>query len=324
MTSVRVGRGVSIAAGKRASSAGPAGDGAAEPDASGPSRGVKLIGSILAPTTFLTALLLYFGNQHAYWFFDYFGVNATTMGLTTQDYLIRSVDPLFMPITSAAAVCLVGLWGYRFLRGKLSPAAWLRVLRVLTKATAVGGLVLVAVAVAGVVDPVALRPYVGLPGLALAIGVLLLVAALRIHRTITTVRTSQREPSTLAAAEWGAIFVLVGLGLFWAVTDYSKAVGTGRGFQQQQALPWLPDVAIYSAQSLSLSAPGVREITCQAPDAAYGFRYDGLKLVLQAGGQYFFLPAGWNRSDGVAFVIPRNDTLRLEFTGPNQERADTC
>lgn len=324
MTGVRVRHGAPLVTRKRASSNGVAGNSAGEPGPSGPSRGIKLIGSILAPTTFLTALLLYFGNQHAYWFFRYFGVNATTIGLTTQDYVIRSVDPLFTPVTIAAATCLAGLWSYRFLRSWLSDAAWLRALRTLVPTTAVIGLLLVAVAVVGFVWPLVLRPYAGLPGLALAIGIILLVAALRIGRTITTSRKTPHEPPSLAAAEWGAIFVLVGIGLFWAVTDYSKAVGTGRGFQQEQALPDMPDVALYSAKSLSLSAPGVQEITCESPDASYAYRYEGLKLVLQAGDQYFFLPADWNRGEGVAFVIPRTDSLRLEFTAPNQALGETC
>jgi hypothetical protein len=323
MTGVRVRSGVPVVARRPPVGRVTYGNGTGEPDTSGPARGIKLIGSILAPTTFLTALLLYFGHQHAYWYFDYFGVNATTMGLTTQDYVIRSVDPLFTPVTTAAAVCLVGLWGYRLLRRWLSDAAWQRLLRTLRPATAVGGFVLVAVAVAGFVNPVGLRPYVGVPGLALAAGVPLLVAAMRMGRTATPSPT-RPEPSTLAAAEWGAIFVLVGIGLFWAVTDYAKAVGTGRGLQQEQALPLMPDVTVYSEKGLGLSAPGVREVTCQGTEAAYGFRYDGLKLILESGNQYFFLPKDWNATGGVAFVVPRNDTVRLEYTAPGQERGGTC
>jgi hypothetical protein len=70
---------------------------------------------------------------------------------------------------------------------------------------------------------------------------------------------------------------------------------------------------VYSAKSLSLNAPGVRETRCQDPDAAYRFRYDGLKLVLQSGDQYLFLPAGWSPRDGVAILMPRSDSLRLEL-----------
>ncbi len=78
-------------------------------------------------------------------------------------------------------------------------------------------------------------------------------------------------------------------------------------------LPTYPSAVVYSERSLSLHAPGVRETRCHDRDAAYRFRYDGLKLVLQSGDQYLFLPEGWSPSNGVAILMPRNDSLRLEF-----------
>jgi hypothetical protein len=116
-----------------------------------------------------------------------------------------------------------------------------------------------------------------------------------------------------AVAEWAAVFVLVGLSLFWAAANYSRAVGYGRAAEQVRALATQPAVALYSHQRLSLQAPGVRELRCRDPEAAYRFRYDGLKLVLHAGNQYVFLPAEWTRRDGVAILLAANDALRLEF-----------
>src|SRR3712207_2777614 len=55
-------------------------------------RALRAIGSVVAPASLITALLFYFGVQHAHWYFHYFGINHTVMGLTTQDYLIRSAD----------------------------------------------------------------------------------------------------------------------------------------------------------------------------------------------------------------------------------------
>ena len=78
---------------------------------------------------------------------------------------------------------------------------------------------------------------------------------------------------------------------------------------------------------MSLHAPGVREVRCQDPKAAYRFRYDGLKLVLQSGDRYLFLPERWSRTEGVAFVMPRNDSLRLELVPASARgtvRRSTC
>lgn len=125
-------------------------------------------------------------------------------------------------------------------------------------------------------------------------------------------------------AEWGAAFVLISVGLFWAVGDYSSAVGTGRAHGVVAALPVTPDAVLYSAQSLGLRAPGVRQVPCGTPGAAYRFRYDGLKLVLAAGNQYLFLPSDWTPADGVAIIIPRTDSIRLEFATPGSALSDQC
>ena len=37
-------------------------------------------------------------------------------------------------------------------------------------------------------------------------------------------------------AEWAGVFVLVGLSLFWAATNYSQAVGTGRAHEHVRTL----------------------------------------------------------------------------------------
>jgi hypothetical protein len=125
---------------------------------------------------------------------------------------------------------------------------------------------------------------------------------------------------------WAGVFVLVGLSLFWVAADYSAAVGKSRAHTLEAELHTEPGVVIYSAQSLSLQAPGVREVACQNSDAAYRYRYDGVKLVMQAGEQYVFLPEDWSRTDGVAILLPRSDAIRLEFNPPSagRQRHPTC
>jgi hypothetical protein len=105
-------------------------------------------------------------------------------------------------------------------------------------------------------------------------------------------------------AEWGAVFVLVSIGFFWAVGSYAIGAGIDRAHEFEASLPSRSDVVAYSEKRLSLQAPGVREVICQYPDAAYRFRYDGLKLVQQSGNQYLLLPAGWTRAHGAAILIP--------------------
>jgi hypothetical protein len=76
---------------------------APEPLTSGLPQLVRLLGTVVAPTTLLTSLLFYFGWSHAYYFYDYFGVNSTLLGLTTRDYVQKAVDGLFIPMMVVAA-----------------------------------------------------------------------------------------------------------------------------------------------------------------------------------------------------------------------------
>ena len=297
----------------------------ARPSTSGLPQLTRILGAVVAPTTLLTALLFYFGWSRAYWFYIYFGVNSTLLDLTTRDYVQVSLDALFVPMTVVAVAGLLVLWGHATLRVRLTAGSEPRLLRVGIPAIAAVGAVLAAAGLWSVFDPWWLDRYLAIPPLCLALGVVLLVYAGHLWRLLTTANAPAGRaaaPAWVAVAEWAVVFVLVGLSLFWAATDYSAAVGRSRAQQAVAELPGEPNAVVYSERSLSLHAPGVRETRCQDPEAAYRYRYDGLKLVLQSGGQYLFLPEGWTPGNGVAVLMSRSDSLRLEFTraaaGPPQ------
>jgi len=291
---------------------------AAEPASGLPPQLIKILGAIVAPTTLLTALLYYFGWSHAYWFCDYFGVNSTVLGFTSTDYMMRSVDALFVPLTVAASAALLAVWGHTALRARLAAGSRPRALRVLVPAAMVLAGLLVLGGFVSVFTTTVLSEHLVAAPLSLGFGVLLLVYALHLQRLVTgraqaAGSSRGRGRGWSAAAEWAVVFVLVGLSLFWAATDYSAAVGRSRAGDFVAGLARYPSVVIYSARSLSLRAPGVTQVRCQDPEAAYRYRYDGLKLVLQSGDEYLFLPAKWTAASGVAILIPKSDSLRLEF-----------
>jgi hypothetical protein len=290
-------------------------------------RVLKIVGTVVAPTTLLTGLLFYFGRLHITGFFGYLRVNFTVLDLTVQDYLIRSADGLFMPFTIAAAGALLVLWSHGVLLAVLPPQQRQRLLRIATPLAACLGLLLVGLAVAAVVgDAPVLNTPPEIGGLSLAFGTLLLAYAAHLARILLAQRLGQRAPRSGSAvvAEWGAAFVLVSVGLFWSVSSYAIGVGTGRAQQTEAQLADWPSAVVFSERSLSLSAPGVREVRCHDSEAAYHFRYSGLKLIFQSGNQYVFLPSDWTHDQGPAILIPRSDTLRLEFRGADQPVPDTC
>jgi len=207
---------------------------------------LKILGSVIAPTTLLTALLFYFGLLHVTGFFRYLGVNYTVFDLTVQDYLIRSADGLFVPLTVVAATALLVLWVHRLLLNALSAGTRLIMLRVLTPFAAITGLVLVSMAMTAIFgDTAAFAAHPEAGGLSLASGVSLLAYAARLLRLLPAKRRPERArwqtAGAVAVAEWGAIFVLVSVGLFWAVGSYALGVGTSRGQDMEAALSGWPD-----------------------------------------------------------------------------------
>jgi hypothetical protein len=278
-------------------------------------RTLKIFGTVVAPTTLLTALLFYFGRLHITGMFRYLGVNFTVLDLSFQDYLVRSADGLFVPLAIASALALSILW-LRILAVRIVPdptrrklGIWLRPL-----GAAIGlAMVFYAGAALSAVFPAGGTPEI--PGLCLAGGVVM---------GAICNQPSRRSGSTSAVvAEWSAVFVIVSVGLFWAIGEYAIGVGSARG-QQLGELAGQPDVILRSDHDLGIIGPGLRATTCGNSASPSGYRYDGLRLVIQSSGQYLFLPEGWTPATGGAIVVPRTDEIHLEFVGAAARIPSTC
>nr|WP_232328389.1 hypothetical protein [Kibdelosporangium sp. MJ126-NF4]CEL21227.1 hypothetical protein [Kibdelosporangium sp. MJ126-NF4]CTQ96206.1 hypothetical protein [Kibdelosporangium sp. MJ126-NF4] len=284
---------------------------------SGPSQALKVIASVAANLTLLTALLYYFGYLYTQKFFSYFHVHYTLLGQTTDEILARGVDGMLVPFAAAAGTGLLLFGLFRVARFLLPEPVWATALRISTPIAVVTGLALIGIVIPVVGNPEPFRDHPGLPGLALALGVVLVVTGWR--RLVPG-----RHGSTFLITEWIITYLLATVALFWAVADYSARVGLREAYNHAARIPALPAVVLYSARSLNLEADGVRQVVCAQTDAAYKHRYSGLKLLLQSGGQYVFVPTNWRASTGVSFVIPRTDSLRLEFGPPMAVPGRTC
>lgn len=244
--------------------------------------------------------------MYAIGFYRHFGVNFTVLNLPFQDYLVLSSDSSIIPLIYVAGTALLALWLYQLQLEALPAGARGIVLRVLMPSAAIAGSTLVSLAMAHAIFGARVFPttFLEARGLSLSIGVLLLIYAGRLRRALTAERrpgqVPRRLPDTVVMTKWGAVFILVSVGLFWAVESYAVGVGMRSAQELAADLPTRPDVVLYSEKGQSLQAPGVREVTCQNPDAAYRFHYEGLKLVPQSGDHYLFLPAGWTPVDGAA------------------------
>ncbi|MFF8279994.1 hypothetical protein ACF05T_28505 [Streptomyces lateritius] len=85
-----------MAEGNRRNDGGPTADGPLTTEGDSDSDGrpwsnwAITLATLLAPTTFIGALLLYFGFTYTDALYAHFGVDAATLGFSTQDYALRS------------------------------------------------------------------------------------------------------------------------------------------------------------------------------------------------------------------------------------------
>jgi len=274
---------------------------------------LRAIGSIGASTSLLSGLFIHFGMQDAIGYFRYFGINFTALGIPFFEYLTLSADSASVPLIYLAAATAVGTWLYRLPLRAATVRARRLVGRPLAVLAGVVGVALVGLALGDVLGYGRLFGTV-VPearGLSLATGALLMAFAGRLRRVLRAGHEPAVDLGGLARA--AAVFLLVGVGLFWAVGSYAFGVGERRAADFAARLPCRPDAVVLSEKSLNLDVAGVRETVSPEPDGAYRFRYDGLKLVPQSGPQYVLLSGMWTPRDGVAVILPRSAEVRLEF-----------
>lgn len=290
-------------------------------------KAITVVGTVIAPTTLLTALAFYFGRLHATGFCRYFGVDYTLLNLTAADYLVRSADGMIVPLGVAAVVALLVLWLHQLLPSLVPRRHRGRGAAILMVIVGVAGTVLVTFAIAATLGALSIAGFPEARGLSLSIGVLLLAYGARLLRSRARERNGAQHAASesVIVAEWGVIFILVSVGLFWAVGSYAVLVGASRGAALAAQLSSAPDVVLYSEKDLGFGdAPGLTTQECPSSNAAYRYRYEGLRMAVQSDNQYLLLPSEWTPSEGAAMLISRNDSIRLEFDTNGGMRNPTC
>jgi hypothetical protein len=292
----------------------PAASGTGKP--LGLERAVQLATAIIAPTTILTALLFYYGWVRTNALFQYFGVDATVLGFTTQDYVLRSSEALYVPFGTLLVVGLVGLWLHGLMTRWLA-ARRLPMLRATAMVLVVVGLALFARGVAGVAIPRLSRDEFLVTPVCLGLGAVMGAYGRWLWQRQ---RALQGHDADATAPGWHGVVslilvaMLVVLSLFWATSDYARAYGRGRAVAYASQLAVRPGVVVYSADRLFLHGPGVQELTLPpGAHSSYRYRYGGLRLLTESRGRLFLLPEGWTRTDGAAIVLANSDKVRVEF-----------
>jgi hypothetical protein len=270
---------------------------------------VRRIGAVLANVAVLTALLVYFGWTRSEVYNRRIGIDESILGMSTREYLLRSVRPVQLLLIVIAAVGLLWLLVDRWLMRRLHTNGQSdRVLRWLLRLLPAGLIVLpLAAWLAGFVW--AATAFIAFP-LCLVAGLLLVLYAFHLRQMLPG---AMALPAGREALLRAFTAIIVGIGLFWAATNYATVEGTELAESFLADVMKLPGVVVYSPERLHINAPGVNEERLAPEQSRYRYRYLGLRLLEHTGGRYFLISEGWSPRYGVVVMLADDDPVRLEF-----------
>ncbi len=286
----------------------------------------EALGIGAAPVTLLGALAFYFGWVRTNSLYSYFGIDTSVLGFSTQDYLMRSADALFVPFGTVLLALLISLRVHWLIRRWVDQGRFHQLLHWGVRVGLATGAVLFTFGLVSVFRPLPFRVHFLFPSLSLGIGIVILAYASYLHgwnedsedKPSSSHGGSQDKPSSSHqrfVVSVTLVSMLVVLCLYWAASDYARALGRGRAHQLARQLATEPTGAVlYSKEQLHIQAPGVQEIQLDNGGSGYRFRYEGLRLLIRSSGKYFLVPALWSPTVGVAILVPDNESVRLEFT----------
>ena len=261
-------------------------------------KALKVLGSVVAPAAFITALLYYFGWVRTGAVFSRFGVEQSMLGFSTNDYLLRSAGVAFRPIAllviGAAGVFVVHRVLHRVRAGEDRAgqvAAW---------AAAVVVTVMLAIGVATLFGAGILSPLLG--ATVLVFGSLLLEAVAMVA-----------WPGTSRVALLLRRVLLLGvllLGSFWACAVYAQESGSRVAAAIAADPSTRTQVVVYSAEAQHLEGDGVS--VRQLGDGKFAFRYDGLRLLIYTHDRWFLLPREWRDGHGRLIILRDDAGIRVE------------
>ena len=309
---------------------------------------------VVAPVTVLSALLFYFGYVSSRSQYEYFGLDVDTIGLGTRDYVMRSPQPLLMPLLGLALVGITLLVMHTSVRRRIASAVAglddddpTRAASAARTAESTTRLARVSVATGLAVLGIGIglllfyaqvrewRLYNLVAPLLITIGAALIAYGSRVQELIRRLSAQTRSADEQAASVPPALvyahrsellrrasrlllYLIITAGIFW--TTATVAQGTGRGLARYQAqnLDQLPSVILDTKERLYLRSPGIEETVLPASEGqTFHYRYRNLRLLIHGNDRMFLVPNQWSPSD-TTLVVVLDGSVRIQFQFQNQ------
>jgi len=275
--------------------------------ATGTANVLHLIATIGSPLALGTALLFYFGWVRTKKQTEELGYHVSILDFSTTDYILKSINVLYVPLVLLLIVALVLNGLHQRLVVPTSRRARRRVVllhlaRLLAMSWILWGLLGIAL--------LSLAPP-NLRGFAIPISITLaLLCALygrALQRRFTGIDPWSPTGKVL-------VMVLLTFVVFWDTERVARTMGKGYAAQiAADPREELIAVTVYSTTSLVIDAPGIVETKLNKADSEYCCRYSGLRLLERSGDRYFLINERWNAQQGRIIVLRETDSIRMEF-----------
>lgn len=321
-------------------------------------RWVSLAGNVVAPATAVGALLFYFGYVSSRSQYEYFGLDVDTIGLTTQDFIMRSPQPLLVPLLVLSVLGAGAALVHAAIRGRLTsafaapePGPALRARSSIRRATAGGLLVMSAGMVLVFLYPL-LRDWPMfhlVTPLVIALGGSVAAYALGAGRFAASMeaasdpRPESEEPSTGSPVGWStespapsatpeagsssvflrpvvSVFILIAVAssIFWATATVAQWSGLGLAQYRALHLDELPSVILDTKERLFLTSPGLNEVALPS-SAGQTFHYRYRHLrLLIQGDDRMFLVPRKWSASDSTLMVRLDASVRMQFQFTNQ------
>jgi hypothetical protein len=318
-------------------------------------RWVSSWATVIAPASVLSTLLFYFGYVSARSQYEYFGVDVDTIGLSTQDYVMRSPQPLLVPLLVLTLLGAGLLILHTAIRRRIIAAVtsvaddratdrdvqWTKRIEHIRYAVRMAVAVGLAVLGTGVVLLFAYTfvrdwaVYHLVTPLLLTIGAGLVAYASRISDLLRGLRKRQapattKETEPVPAASFAdssallrrtasiLIYIVIAASIFWATATVAQWSGRGQAQDEARRLDGLPRIILDTKERLFLRDPGVEETVLPASEGqTFNYRYRGLRLLIMGHDRMFLVPGIWSASDST-LILPLDGSVRVQFQFQNQ------
>lgn len=292
---------------------------------------LSVLGALGAIITLAAAVMYYFGWRRSDAQAREMSIDVSLFGFSSQDYVLRSISSLYLPLLVIVGLGLAGVWFHlqlgRLLRSDRLDDAQTR--SRLTSATRIAFLAGVTVAAACVVFSVlagerwapwpvrpaarVLTPREWVVPLGLVVSTLIAAYAAWVRGQLTGRRRDRSDAAWLSALPPALVASTVLLSGFWLLEEYAASVGRDYAFDIAAAVVCMPHAVVTSPTPLDIQAPNVNEAVVSAAGDPPRYRTTGLRLLARSGGKILLVHDGWTPETGTVIVLADSEELVWEF-----------